>query len=243
MLLLLSSALLISSANTFAPHRPYCNSPAPISFPKGVTFIRRSSSSSNDDVPQPGAQQPISRRKRRVRRKEPKEITTTQIEEEEEEEEEFEEEDKVPVANKADMVQFEIRDVRDVVNPSATASASSAYDDDEDEEFDESDSLKKLLADAKRMRGDVAKDKDSGEEEGSIGDSIKNVISTVVAADFFLICAFLVWFLAGIFCSTVLKDDTVQIAFNGIFQPVVQPALGILMIGGLGSALLKSDDE
>lgn len=232
-MLLLLSALLLSSADAFAPHRPSCRAPASINLNNGVAFVRRFSSNSDDDVPQPGTT--TSGRKRRVRRKQ---IPVTEIILQTEE---VEEEDQLIIANKADMVEFEIKDVRDIVNPTAslgtTTSANSAYDDDYDdeEEFDESDSLKKLLADAKRMRGDVAKD---GEDEGGLNglnDKIKNAISLVVAADFFLILALLVWFLAGIFCSYVLRNDTVQIAFNGIFQPVVQPALGILMFGGLGS--------
>jgi hypothetical protein len=40
-----------------------------------------------------------------------------------------------------------------------------------------------------------------------------------------------------------LQDDTVQIAFNGIFQPVVQPALGVLMIAAISDAVLKGDDK
>ena len=60
---------------------------------------------------------------------------------------------------------------------------------------------------------------------------VKNIISTIITADFFLVCALLVWFVAGIFCSYVLKDDFVQIQFNNRFETIVQPALGILMIG------------
>lgn len=96
-------------------------------------------------------------------------------------------------------------------------------------------SLEALLADAKRMRENEAS-KSVESEEPSIPNAIKSVISTIVTVDFFVVCALLVWFLAGIFCSYVLKDDAVQIAFNGIFQPVVQPALGILMIGSAAGA-------
>lgn len=75
------------------------------------------------------------------------------------------------------------------------------------------DSLEMLLQDAKEFQAqDVSS---SGEGGGfSIPDTIKNALSTLVTVDFFVVCVFLVWFLAGIFCSYVLKDDTVQIAFN-----------------------------
>ena len=104
-------------------------------------------------------------------------------------------------------------------------------------------SLEALLADAKRMRAKEAEE--NGEADGpSIPSAIKSVISTIVTIDFFVVCALLAWFLAGIFCSYVIKDDTVQIAFNGIFEPVVQPALGILMIGSAaGSAFQEPEKE
>lgn len=108
----------------------------------------------------------------------------------------------------------------------------------------ESSNLEGLLADAKRMR--AAKGVTSGSSDAGTGDKIINLLSAVVTFDFFVVCGLLLWFLAGVFCSYVLKNDAVQIAFNGIFQPVVQPALGILMIGSAASAVLKgkqNDDE
>lgn len=192
-------------------------------------------------------------------------------------------------------VQLQIRDVRDVVSGVTPTSPQLGQDendyeyyDDEDEEEDDDEyeyyyedendnevivasgtkdsSLEALLADAKRMRQKEAELSDGSEEGFSIPSAIRNVISTIVTIDFFVVCALLAWFLAGIFFSYVVKDDTVQIAFNGkifssfwlphqfsffilwaklcnvchllclfcptgIFEPVVQPALGILMIG------------
>lgn len=101
-------------------------------------------------------------------------------------------------------------------------------------------SLEALLADAKRMRAKEAEDEADGP---SIPSAIKSVISTIVTIDFFVVCALLAWFLAGIFCSYVIKDDTVQIAFNGIFEPVVQPALGILMIGSAAGAAFQEPEK
>lgn len=91
--------------------------------------------------------------------------------------------------------------------------------------------------------GDDEVDGASSSAGFSVPNAAKNAISTLITADFFLICAFLVWFLVGIFASSVLKDDAIQIAFNNIFQPVVQPALGVLMIGSIASAVFKGDDE
>ena len=164
--------------------------------------------------------------------------------------ENFVKKDDIVVPNRSDMVDLEIKDIESLVYPNSVipsvpstnpTSVINDMDNDAVDDQDDGDSLKKLLADAKRMRGDT--ESDAVSEGASIGDSIKNIISTVVTIDFFVICGFLLWFLVGVFSSTVLGNDVIQIAFNGIFQSLVQPALGILMIGSLGSALTKSEDE
>ena len=82
------------------------------------------------------------------------------------------------------------------------------------------------------------------DEEGrGIKSAIGNALSTIVTADFFVVCGFLVWFLLGIFCSSILKDDTVQIAFNNNFEKLVQPALGILMIASVGGSFFNKEEE
>lgn len=110
------------------------------------------------------------------------------------------------------------------------------------------DSLEQLLADARSMRAsssssDGKSPSSSANEESSIKDKVFDAISTIVTIDFFVVIGLLVWFLAGIFCSTVLKDDTVQIAFNMNFEKVTQPALGILMIGSIAGSLGNKDEE
>jgi hypothetical protein len=172
-----------------------------------------------------------------------------------------------------EVIEFKIQDVRDVISGKSVVDddAEDEGDDDDDEweyvDVDEEedndeyeyviedssgkklDSLEQLLADAKSFRvAENEKDKeDKGnkEEEGgiSIPTSVSSAISTIVTIDFFVVIALLVWFLAGIFGQYVLKDETVQIAFNNIFEPVVQPALGILMIGSAAGAMFNKDEE
>ncbi len=72
------------------------------------------------------------------------------------------------------------------------------------------DSLQQLLEDAKQMQ----QLEEPVEEESKVKAAIRNALSTLVTADFFVVCVFLLWFLVGIFSSSVLKDDTIQIAFN-----------------------------
>jgi hypothetical protein len=159
---------------------------------------------------------------------------------------------------KPEPVQMKVQDIRDLVAgraPEMTPepiAVDEKVDDDEledDEEYeyyyeDEDDqevvvasyttkenSLEDLLADARKMR--ETEEPDAGP---SIPAMFKSVVSTIVTIDFFVVCGLLAWFLAGIFCSYIIKDDTVQIAFNGQFEAVVQPALGILMIGSVAGS-------
>ena len=119
---------------------------------------------------------------------------------------------------------------------------------------DMDESLKMLLEDAREMQAlekkgsssvsSGATTEEGGDTEFSIPDTFRKILSSIVTVDFFVVCGFLLWFLLGIFCSYILKNDDVQIAFNLLFQPVVQPALGILMIGSIaGSAFEKNEEE
>lgn len=168
-------------------------------------------------------------------------------------------------------VQLQVRDVRDIVSGVASKSSQVVVEDEyeeDDDEYEEDDddeyeyyyedednnevvigsgsrdsSLESLLADAKRLRKEEVDSGESEESGISIPSAIRSVISTIVTVDFFVVCALLAWFLAGIFCSYIVKDDTVQIAFNGIFEPVVQPALGVLMIGSAAGAVFNDEEK
>lgn len=109
-------------------------------------------------------------------------------------------------------------------------------------------SLDQLLEDARLMTEEEKDAKREGgvfsDEEGTgVKEVIGNTLSTIVTVDFFVVCGFLAWFLLGIFCSYILKDDTIQIAFNNQFERLVQPALGILMIAALGGNFFKDKEE
>jgi hypothetical protein len=104
------------------------------------------------------------------------------------------------------------------------------------------DPLEQMLADARQMaavEGPSSAASDAEETGSGVGGAVRGAISALVTVDFFIVCTLLLWFLAGIFSSYVLQNDAVQIAFNGIFQPVVQPALGVLMIAAVADAVLK----
>lgn len=170
----------------------------------------------------------------------------------------------VAVQPKENTVVMQVQDIRNVVSGVDTTTTVEDddelgpdeeweyYDEDEEEDMKPSsstisnsgrmqdDSMEQLLADARKMR---STSKPVEEKEKTMSDTFFEVISTIVTIDFFVVMALLVWFLAGIFCSSVLKDDTVQIAFNMNFEKVTQPALGILMIGSVAGALGKKDEQ
>jgi hypothetical protein len=78
-------------------------------------------------------------------------------------------------------------------------------------------SLEQLLEDARSMQQDGSSSsslEDSADDDGSLKAKARKILSTIVTADFFIVMAFLLWFLAGIFASSIIKDDTIQIAFN-----------------------------
>jgi len=101
---------------------------------------------------------------------------------------------------------------------SSSSSSSSSFSSSSSRNVD--DSLQQLLEDARMMqeernqKSSSSSVDDDDESTGNIKSTIRNVLGNIVTADFFVVCGFLLWFLVGIFCSSVLKDDTIQIAFN-----------------------------
>lgn len=73
------------------------------------------------------------------------------------------------------------------------------------------DAFAQLLRDAERMKEESG---DNGGGDESLKVKARNILSTIVTADFFVVCGFLLWFLAGIGFRAVFNDDSVQIAFN-----------------------------
>jgi hypothetical protein len=113
------------------------------------------------------------------------------------------------------------------------------------------DSLKMLLLDARKMQDDKDSERQDAIESGTFDDTVdisfkkkvRSTIGTIIAADFFVVCAFLVWFLIGIAARSVADNDTIQIAFNNNFQLLVQPAIGILMVGSVAGAVFPEKEE
>jgi hypothetical protein len=112
------------------------------------------------------------------------------------------------------------------------------------------DSLKMLLADARKMQKDTDTELQEAIDNGTAADNtnksvpktVRNVISTIITVDFFVVCGFLLWFLVGIVARSVADNDTIQIAFNNQFATLVQPAIGILMVGSVAGAVFPGEE-
>ena len=82
----------------------------------------------------------------------------------------------------------------------------------------------------------------SGQQEGSsVVDKVKDILSTVLIADFFLIMAFLLWFIVAAALQSTYP--VVLERFQDIFQPVVVPSLTVLMVGSIASGLSGKKKE
>lgn len=77
----------------------------------------------------------------------------------------------------------------------------------------------------------------------SVFDKVKDVLSAVLIADFFLIMVFLLWFIIAAALQSTYP--VVLERFQDIFQPVVVPSLTVLMVGSIASGLSgkKKDTE
>lgn len=65
--------------------------------------------------------------------------------------------------------------------------------------------------------------------ENQVVAAVKNAFAVFLIADFFLVLAFLAWFLAGVTLQS--SNPVVLERFQDIFQPVVVPSLTVLMVG------------
>lgn len=115
---------------------------------------------------------------------------------------------------------------------SVTQQLSSSFQSD----FDDFNS--RMLAGADNRKQDM-----QAEQEGGIMKTLKDALSFVMVADFFVVMVFLVWFLAA--AAMQKTDPWLLERFQDIFQPVVVPSLTVLMTGSIASGLLgdRSKEE
>jgi hypothetical protein len=78
----------------------------------------------------------------------------------------------------------------------------------------------------------------SQSSSNSFIEGLKSAFTTLLIADFFVVIVFLVWFLAA--AALQSSYPVVLERFQDVFQPVVVPALTVLMVGSIASGALES---
>ena len=86
----------------------------------------------------------------------------------------------------------------------------------------------------KYYNSDVLNNNDHNDD---ILTTIKGIFSNLLIADFFAIIIFLVWFIAASVQKEALGNAWLLERFQDIFAPVIQPALGFLMLGSIASGI------
>jgi hypothetical protein len=75
---------------------------------------------------------------------------------------------------------------------------------------------------------------------------LQEAFSYILAADFFVVFGFLLYFVAAVAARSLFQDGSLLDKFSELWTPIIQPALGLLMagtiVGGTVSKLGGSDD-
>lgn len=95
-----------------------------------------------------------------------------------------------------------------------------------------------LLKDLKALR---SKRKAMGKPKGSqpVVDGFKTVIDTILLWDFFLVVGLLVWLVVALIPHFAAKNDVLLDPWLGLWQPFIQPVLGVLMLGTIVQGTLS----
>lgn len=101
--------------------------------------------------------------------------------------------------------------------------------------------LADLGADIERFRRAENRQPETAGE--SIASGAKNIISTIISIDFFVVIAFMLWFIAGVVSSYGFSNTFLLDQFNDKWTPVVQPALGVLMGGTIAGGVVSKLGE
>lgn len=87
-----------------------------------------------------------------------------------------------------------------------------------------------LLEDLKRIR---ALEKAKGKKKKSFSplDALKSGVDRLLLFNFFLVLGLLVWLAVALIPHFASKNDVLLDPWLGLWQPFIQPALGVLMLG------------
>ncbi|PXF43800.1 hypothetical protein BWQ96_06421 [Gracilariopsis chorda] len=95
-----------------------------------------------------------------------------------------------------------------------------------------------LLQDIQRMRT-KRKGATEAEAKKSSISPLKNAIETILLWDFFLVIALLVWLAVALVPHFASKNDFLLDPWLALWQPFIQPVLGVLMLGTIVQGTLS----
>lgn len=98
-----------------------------------------------------------------------------------------------------------------------------------------------ILADFEAL---LQSDQDSGSVSkirfGSMS-ILQKLLNKALVLDFFVVVGFLLWFLVGVALQS--SNPAMLLGFQSIFQPVVVPALTVLMVGSIATGIAEKLSE
>lgn len=113
-------------------------------------------------------------------------------------------------------------------------------------ERQQSSTTPKKLVDMEDLGADIERyrKRESGQRLDSVGEEslssgAKDIISTIITIDFFVVIGFLLWFISGVVSSYGFSNSFLLDQFNDKWTTVVQPALGVLMGGTIAGGVLS----
>lgn len=91
-----------------------------------------------------------------------------------------------------------------------------------------------------------AEDADAPLAEKGFGMA-KTVFDNLLLADFFLVCALLLWLIVALVPHFAWKNEVLLDPWLALWGPFIQPVLGVLMLSTIGQGMLtymfSKDDE
>eukprot|EP00963_Diacronema_lutheri_P009267 scaffold833_cov352-Pavlova_lutheri.AAC.24 len=103
-------------------------------------------------------------------------------------------------------------------------------------EKEELDSLEQDIA-RFRERDARSREDTSSPAPSEASSGVQQVVDKVLVANFFVICGFLAWLVAGVVQKSTTDSTTWLDTWLALWQPLIQPSLGLEMLGAIVSGL------
>lgn len=103
----------------------------------------------------------------------------------------------------------------------------------------EKDELDSLQEDIARFRERDARSRVSTSSNApeKATNGVQQIVDKILVANFFVICGFLVWLVAGVVQKSTTDSTAWLDTWLALWQPLIQPSLGLEMLGAILSGL------